>query len=384
MDFRFLIALRNIFGKKEEGILFVISLISIFLISLAVASLIIVLGVMQGFELELKKRIVGASPHIRITHIDGIIKHYPEILQGIDDLEITNLYPYIEEEAIFKGKRVSGGIILGLDKPEGIKIEGENLKDESSILLGKELAFNLFVLKGDNISLITANDLTKLRVSDFKVSGIFTSGIYDIDSSLAYITLAKAQKILNLEGVSGIGIKLKDVLKADRVKERLYKRLPKEFLIRTYLELNQSLFDAMRLERVVMTLILSIIFLVSLFSLFSLLTITIIKKKREIGILRLLGASRFSIALIFLIEGGLIGFLGTIMGTGIGLFSGWAISFFLKLPGEVYYISSIPFVISSSSVLTISVFGFILSIILSLYPALFASKISLSSSLREE
>ncbi len=384
MDFRFLIALRDIFGKKEEKILFITSLISISLISLGVASLIVVLGVMKGFNFELKKRIVGSSPHIRISHIDGVIKNYEEILQGIDDTEITSIFPYLEEKAIFKGKRVSGGIILGIDKPEGIKIEGERLKDDLSILLGKELAFNISASIGDKISLITANDLTKPRISDFKVCGIFTSGIYDVDSSVAYITLASSQKILGIEGASGIGIKISDVYKADKVKERLYRILPKEFLIRTYLELNQNLFDAMRLERRVMTLILSIILLVSLFSLFSLLTVTIIRKKREIGILRLLGVSRASIVLIFLIEGGIIGFLGTILGTILGLFFGWAISSLIRLPGDIYYISSIPFVIEPSSVLWISLSSFLLSIVFSIYPGLFASKIALSDSLKED
>ncbi|MEW6680954.1 MAG: ABC transporter permease [bacterium] len=384
MDFRFLIALRNIFGKKGERIFFIISLISIFLIALGVSSLIVVLGVMNGFERELKKRIVGTSPHIRITHIENYIENYEEILQRIEDLKITSIFPYIEQKAIFKGKTASGGIVLGLDKPEGIEISGENLKDENSILLGNELAFNLQANIGDSVSLITAKDLAMPKAFDFRVCGIFTSGMYDVDSSISYITLFSAKRIFGIEGVSGIGIKLSDVSKAEEVKERLCRMLPKELLIRTYNELNKSLFDAMRLERKVMAIILLIILLVSLFSLFSLLTITIIRKKREIGILRLLGAGKASIALIFLIEGGIIGFLGTTIGTSFGLLIGKLIPFLIKLPGDVYYISSLPFAISTHSILWISFSSFILSIIFSVYPALFASKISLSDALREE
>ncbi|MEW6103653.1 MAG: ABC transporter permease [bacterium] len=384
MDFRFLIAIRNIFGKKGERIFFIISCICISLIALGVSSLIVILGVMNGFEIELKKRIVGSSPHIRITHIDGYIKNYEEILQRIDDREITSIFPYIEEKAIFKGKEVSGGIVLGLDNPSGIEIEGEWLKDENSILIGKELGWNIQSNIGNYISLITAKDLAMPRVSDFKVSGIFTSGMYDIDSSVSYITLLSAKKIFCVEGASGIGIRLLDVSKAEEVKERLYRILPKEFFIRTYNELNKSLFDAMRLERKVMAIILLIILLVSLFSLFSLLTITIIKKKREIGILRLLGAGKISIALIFLIEGGIIGFLGTTTGIIFGLLVGHFIPSLIKLPGDVYYISSLPFTISTHSVFWISISSFVLSILFSIYPAFFASKISLSDALREE
>jgi len=380
LDFRLLIAIRDIFGKKEEKILLIASLICISLIALGVCSLIVVLGVMNGFDLELKKRIIGSSPHIRITHIDGVIRNYKEILQGIDDPEITTIYPYIEERAILKGRKACGAIILGQDKPEGIKIEGDN----SSILIGKELAFNISSCIGDYIYLITASSLTRPRVSRFRVSGIFTSGVYDIDSSVSYITFASLQKILGMEGASGIGIKLFDIYNADRVKERLERRLPKEFLIRTYTELNQNLFSALLLERVVMTIILSLILLVALFSLFSLLTTTIIRKKREIGILRLCGASSLSIALIFLIEGGIIGLLGTIIGISLGLFLGWAISFFIRLPADIYYISSIPFVIKPISLLWISLVSLLFSILFSIYPGLFASKIALSSSLRED
>lgn len=385
MDYRFLIAFRNIFGKKDQRILFFISLISLFLISLGVCSLIVVLGVMNGFEFELKKRIIGTSPHIRITHIDRIIKGYEKILQTIDAPEITSIFPYIEEKGIFKGERVSAGIILGIDKPEGIKIEGGGMpKDDSSILLGKELAWNISSYVGDTISLITASDLEKPRVSEFKVCGIFTSGIYDIDNSVSYITLQSAKSILAIDGVSGIGIKIADVSKANKTKERLYRLLPKELLIRTYIELNQNLFSAISLENCVMTIILSMILLIALFSLFSLLTTTIIKKKREIGILRLLGASSTSIAFIFLIEGGIIGFLGTIIGVILGLLSGWALSSLIRLPADIYYISHIPFVISLSSILWISLSSFIFSILFSVYPGIFASKISLLNALRED
>lgn len=385
MDYRFLIAFRNITGTKGEKLLFFTSLICIFLIALGVCALIVVLGIMKGFDYELKKRIVGISPHIRITHIDGIIKNYDEILQRIEEPEITRIFSYIEEKAIFKGKKVAAGMIIGLDKPEAIKIEmGEIPKDNNSILIGGELAWNISSSVGDTISLITAKELKSPKISELKISGIFTSGLYDIDSSVSYVTLQCAKNILGISGVSGIGIKIADLYKVEKVKERLYRKLPKELLIRTYKELNQTLFSALELERCVMTIILSIILLVALFSLFSLLTTTIIRKKREIGILRLLGTDRFSIALIFIIEGGIIGFLGTIIGLSLGLISGWAISSIIKLPADIYYISTIPFVIPLSSIFWICLFSFMFSIILSIYPGLFASKIALSDALRED
>ncbi|HAW49942.1 TPA: hypothetical protein DCX16_03210 [bacterium] len=386
MGFKTLIAVRNILGKKEEKILFVIGCISIASITIGVCSLVVVLSVMDGFGYELRKRIVGVQPHIRITSIDGKIKNYEEIISKIDDPLIVSVYPYIEQQAIFKGKKSYGGIIYGMDKIDGIKLKEGSLADESSILLGRELSFILGSFPSSRIFIITASHLTgNPIISELVISGVFSSGMYDYDSSCAYIPLSSAKKMFKLDGVSGIGIKVFNVYKVNLVKERLYNMVsPYNLTVRTWEELNENLMSALKLERDIMALLLVCFLIISLFGISSLLVITIIKKKREIGILRLLGASCFSIVSIFLIEGGIIGVIGTLLGVVFGLFIGWFISLSVKLPGDIYYISSIPVHFGLRNIVLILLIAPFLSIVFSIWPSIWASSISLKDALRED
>lgn len=394
MPYEFFIGLRYLLAKKREKFIPIITLFSIAGVAVGVTTLITTLSVMDGFEKDLKEKILGMNAHIFITPgLETKLKNYPTLIEKIKKLDnrIIGVAPIITSQAIITSGYGNAGIVLrGIEtklEPSVSKLK-EYTKEGSfeifgnEILLGKEIAKKLGVIVGDEINLFTSHKLQRL-----KVKGIFESGMYEYDDNFAFISLKKAQDILSLEnGVSFIAVKIDDVYQASEVAHKINNALGYFYMVRTWQEMNKNLFSALKLEKTVMFTILLLIILVAGFNIASSLIMRVMNKTKEIGILRTMGASSLSIQAIFLFEGAMIGLIGTSIGFlgGIGLCKLLAEYQFIKLPSDIYYLSSIPVNIRWSDIGMIILCAIILSLVSAIYPARYAASLKPIEALRYE
>ncbi|OPY64139.1 MAG: Lipoprotein-releasing system transmembrane protein LolE [Syntrophorhabdaceae bacterium PtaU1.Bin034] len=293
--------------------------------------------------------------------------------------------------------RLSGVVVKGLE-PKDAKFMGRLIKEGSidslgtngSILLGKELAKELGLLPGDMFTLIVpfggfspagaVPETVKVRVG-----GIFETGMYEIDNLLTVMPLADAESIVGA-GVSGIEVKLKDVYSANEVRNRITRQLGPGYFGRTWIEMNKNLFSALKLEKIVMFIILALIILVASFNIISSLVMTVMEKKKDIAILKAMGATNRSIMRVFVAEGLTIGVFGALLGTLVGytLLEIQRRYEIVKLSGDVYYITTLPMKISLLDVFFIAAITILLCLLSTLYPSFKASKIDPVETLRYE
>lgn len=394
MPYEFFIAIRYLLAKKREQFIPIITLFSIAGVMVGVTTLITTLSVMSGFEKDLKEKILGMNAHLVITPgLETELKNYPTLMEKIKktDERIIGVTPIIASQAIITSEYGNAGIALrGIEtklEPTVSKLkeytkEGFFEISDNELLLGKELAKKLRIIVGDEINLFTSHNLQRL-----KVKGIFESGMYEYDDNFAFISLKKAQDILGLENaVSSIAVKINDVYQASKIADKISHTLGYSYWVRTWEEMNKNLFSALKLEKTVMFIILSLIIIVAGFNIASSLIMRVMNKTKEIGILRAMGASSLSIQAIFLSEGAVIGIVGTIIGFlgGMGLCKLLAEYQFIKLPSDIYYLSSIPVNIRWGEVGIISLCAIILSVVSAIYPARYASSLNPIEALRYE
>lgn len=391
MHYPLFIALRYLKGGKGSPFLSVITLISIGGVTLGVAALIITLSVMNGFHEDLRDKIVGTNAHIVILKegSEGL-SNYRELGKRVEGMEhVLTTSPFIFGQAMIRSSQSSLGVVIrgiDIDKETEVTdldkniIKG-NLKDfgPDSLILGKELAMSLGADVGERVRVISPKGIAtpigmKPRFKSFKVIGIFDTGMYEYDSTLAYVTLDSARELFRMgEVVTGLQVKIDDIYQASKMDKRIQKELDYPYWVRNWMELNSNLFAALRMEKITMTVILVLIILVAAFNIASALIMKVIRKTKEIGILKAMGAQRKSIMSIFILEGLIIGFMGTLLGTFIGSF----ICFlqdryhFVKLPGggEVYYISILPISMRGSDILLIILAAIGISLLATIYPA---------------
>ncbi len=400
-----LIALRNLRPKKKQGFLKIISLFSFLGIMLGVAILIIVMSVMNGFRSDLTDKIIGLNPHI-VLQIENkknlkIIKN--QIINNIKNLKLV--------------ETVSGeGIILTNDNAKGILIKGVDKKDHhqtlsnkeivkgsiddlssGKVLIGGELAYNLNLEIGDNINLISTSFVKTPfgsipKQDNFIVAAIYNSGFYEFDQNLIYLDLNDAFSILNKDNVD-LEIFLQDPFNAEKYKKKL-KKMNKNIYIYSWSDLNKSLFSALKVERNVMFIILTLIIIVAAFNIISGLTILIKNKTKEIAIIKTLGLSDMSIIKSFFLTGFTIGSLATIAGVFLGvIFSIYIdeirnfLSSFFKInifPSDVYYLDKMPSEINFLSVLMIFILSLLITSLASYFPARNISKMKTINALKYE
>ncbi|MBN2568341.1 MAG: lipoprotein-releasing ABC transporter permease subunit [Deltaproteobacteria bacterium] len=420
MSYELFIGLRYLRAKRKQTLISVNTFISVFGIFLGVAALIVVLAVMNGFEIELRNKILGINSHVVLMKYTGAMKNYNELaedLKGIDGVVAST--PFIYGQAMLKHQdRVTGVVLRGISVKNALDVislgkmkEGkiEALAPESmeksltrapGLAVGKELAQNLGINLFDIVEIVLPMGIpTPMgivpRIKKFRVVGIFDSGFYEYDSSLVFMSLEDAQIFLNMKDeVTGIGIKVNDVYAAKTIAGAVEKKLGFTYWARNWMEMNKNLFSALRLEKRVMFIILSLIVLVAAFSIITSLIMSVMEKTRDIAILKSMGATSKSIMKIFMIQGFIIGAIGTTLGcvTGITVAENLErLTAFIEklfgfkvLPQDVYYLSDLPSRINYGDVVLIVIITAVICFLASIYPSWSASKLDPAEALRYE
>jgi len=405
----YFIGLKYLLAKRKQTFISIITFISVGGVAVGVSALIIVLAVMSGFERELKDRILGATAHIHVTSLDGSIADPGKILDNVLAVEgVVGASPYLFSQVmISSGAAATGGILRGVDLPtvgtvtrlpRDIRVGRlEDLEQGPAgglprVILGKELAANLGVAVGDVVEiLVPGGNITPLgafpRVARFRVSGIFESGMYEYDSSFAYVSLAAAGRLLGTSGgVTGIEVKVRDIYRAGAVASRIRERLGYPYWAKDWMQSNRNLFSALKLEKAVMFIILALIVMVAAFNIISTLIMVVMDKTKDIAILMTMGATRRTVRRIFALEGMLIGIVGTVGGTLLGgiLCLLLARYRFIRLPSDVYYISTLPVDLSPGILLLVGASSVLICFLATFYPSRQASRIDPAEAIRYE
>ena len=417
MSYELFIGLRYLRAKRKQTFISIITFISVGGVAIGVMTLIVVIGVMTGFKEDLRSKILGYYSHVVVLK-RGEMDNYRETVKKIEGLDgVISATPFIYSQAMITSRSGSSGVILrGIDPDtvgNVINIES-NMKEGSlmhikespneyektqkhtskypGIVIGKELSRNLGIFYNDSVNVISPMGiLTPMgmvpRIKKFRVVGIFESGMYDIDASFLYISLKSAQKFLNMPDiVTGIEVKINDIYKAKQVGRGILQILGHPYWTRDWMDMNKNLFAALKLEKVTMFIILILIILVAAFNIVSTLIMVVMEKNRDIAILKSMGATAKSIMKIFIIEGLTIGIIGTFL----GVVGGYTLGFFLaksnliRLPSDVYYISTLPVKIESIDSILIVVSAIGISFLATLYPSWQASKLVPAEALRYE
>lgn len=413
MPFEIFIGLRYLRAKRRNSFISFISLISIVGIALGVAALIIVLSVMNGFQTEIRGRILGVASHIEITGLNNTLHDWPLALQAAQrDKRVVAAAPYVTAQGLLStGGTVRGVMVRGIDPAQEAKVVsiGEKMltgaltdlhAGEWGMVLGVELARQLGVGRGDKVTLITPQgQITPAgmlpRLKQFTVVGVFKVDMFEYDASLAMIQQRDAQTLFRLgDSVSGVRLKLQDLLAAPAVKQALVQQLPPSMYIADWTEQHANYFRAVQIEKRMMFIILTLIVAVAAFNLVSTLVMTVTDKQADIAILRTLGASPRSIMAIFMVQGTLSGVIGTLAGVASGVLVALNLGDIVSsaehalgvkiLSSEVYLIDRLPSDVVAGDVLTITLISLLLALLATLYPSWRASRTQPAEALRYE
>jgi lipoprotein-releasing system permease protein len=394
MSYNFFLAKKFAGRKKGDNFLWFISLFSIAGVAIGVIALMLVIGVMNGFSRELRRKIVGAHPTITIEG-KPYISGYKTVMGKVEDgvREVEGIAPYISTQVIYQSRRfMIGGILRGIDPVAEEKVtnlgkfikEGDYGGISEGVILGSELARELSVEVGDDISIIAG--LSAARIS-LKVAGIVEYGVYAFDSSMGFTSLEMLNRFLNIGNVvHGIGIRTVDIYNSEKVAERVRETLDYKYNVTTWIQRNKILFAALALEKKAMSFILALIVLVASFNISATLMITVYRKVREIGILRALGLSSGEIKRIFIYQGLIIGLKGLVIGlvTG-GILAALLRKYqFIRLPEFVYDLSRLPVEISVMDLTWISLMVIAIVCVASFYPAQRAARLNPNQAIRNE
>ncbi len=400
-------------ATRRNGFISFISGVSMLGIALGVAALIIVLSVMNGFQKEVRDRMLGVISHIEIFAPNGAaLPDYDRTLtEARRNPQVIGAAPFIGTQALLaRGEDMKGALIRGIDPAREGEVTDLIRADTQGaikkltpggfgIVLGVELARMLGVREGDPVTLIApSGQVTPAgvvpRLKQMTVVGTFDSGHYEYDSALALIQLQDAERIFRLEGPTGVQLKLKDLNQAREVADELAGTLTDRLLIRDWTRQNKTWFAAVQVEKRMMFIILTLIVAVAAFNLVSTLVMTVTDKRADIAILRTLGASPKSIMGIFVVQGALVGVIGTLAGLLLGLGVAYNIDVIVPalerlfhasfLPKDIYLISRMPSDPQQSDILPIAVISLLLAFVATLYPSWRASRVNPAEALRYE
>ena len=399
-------------ATRRNGFISFISGVSMLGIALGVAALIIVLSVMNGFQKEVRDRMLSVVSHIEIFAPNGqaMVDVPTTMQQAKQHPEVIGAAPFVAAQGLIaRGEDMKGAIVRGIDPSREGEVtdlaatNGEVLNTLTSgsfnIVLGQELAKQLGVGVGDTITLIApSGQVTPAgvvpRLKQMNVSGTFDSGHYEYDSAMVMLHYEDAQRIFRLEGPTGIRLKLKDLHEAPRVSQELAGMITEFLYLRDWTQQNKTWFAAVQVEKRMMFIILTLIVAVAAFNLVSTLVMTVTDKRADIAILRTLGASPGSIMGIFMVQGAMVGVIGTFGGLALGLLVACNIDVIVPaieqalgasfLPKDIYLISKMPSEPQSSDIVPIAVISLILAFVATIYPSWRASRVNPAEALRYE
>jgi lipoprotein-releasing system permease protein len=400
-------------ATRRNGFISFISGVSMLGIALGVAALIIVLSVMNGFQKEVRDRMLGVVSHIEIFAPNGAA--LPDLARTLAEVRVhpavIGAAPFIATQALLaRGEDMKGIMVRGIDPSlePGVTDLAVDLKDtaltrllpgEFGVVLGGELARSLGVRRGDKVTLVApSGQVTPAgvvpRLKQMTVVGTFDSGHYEYDSALALMHMDDAAKIFRLEGPTGVRIKLRDLHQARDVATELTGSLSGDLLVRDWTRQNRTWFAAVQVEKRMMFIILTLIVAVAAFNLVSTLVMTVTDKRADIAILRTLGASPQSIMGIFVVQGAMVGVIGTFAGLALGLGVAFNIDVIVPalerlfsasfLPKDIYLISRMPSDPQQSDILPIALISLVLAFLATLYPSWHASRVNPAEALRYE
>ena len=403
MGFEFFIGRRYLRTKQRQAFISLITILSVAGVTVGVMALIVVIAVMAGFESDLKNRILGVESHIVLMRHGGGFVDYRDVTHEVETVAgVTAATPFILTQVMLKSaSSVSGAVLRGIDPVSVGRViqvlEDMSLPDGSAdesgkpgylavpgIVLGEELARNLGVRIGDPVHLISSRGMISPvghlpAMKRFEVTGVFKSGMYEYDGSFAYISIGDAQNILRMteDAVTGIEIRVDDIYRAKVIAQKIVQKLGFPYWAKDWMQMNRNLFSALKLEKKVMFIILVLIILVAAFNIASSLIMMVMEKTRDIAILKAMGATDRSIRKIFVFKGMIIGFFGTFIGVTLGLGLCMLLERypFIELPGDVYYITTLPVSLKALDVTMIACAALVICFLATLYPARQASKL---------
>ena len=405
------IGLRYTRAKRRNQFISFISTVSIVCIAISVIALITVMSVMNGFDYQMRSRILGAISHATVSGIGESMQDWPRALQIAEaNPHVLGAAPYVETEAMLMARRSGGAMVRGVDpalEPKVVDISKHMVEgsfdaltpDSWNIVLGKELAMTLGVSVGDRVTMavqeMRATPMGGVpRMRSFHVVGTFELGMEQFDSGLAVVNISDAEKLNSLSGPTGIRLRLDDLFNAGKVANELADTLGQVYRVQTWMDTNANLFAALSMEKMVMFIILSLIILVAVINLISMLMMLVTDKQADIAILRTLGATPRSIMGMFMVQGVLVGFVGIGFGVGLGSLLSWKLPGIIKwiehtfhvtfLSPDVYYISEVPSKLDGYDVLWVTLVTFAFSLLATLYPAWRASRTQPAQALRYE
>lgn len=409
------IARRYLASRRKGRFLSLITLIAVGGITLGVTALITVIAVMTGLQRDLQKKILGTNPHVYVFEQgQGFrLEHWPDVLDQVRGTpDVVAADPFIMTQVVLLpsgGNYAQFGMLYGIEvesaSPPMTTIHeklrsgelsfGPTQSGRPGILVGRRLAEKLGILPGDLITVVSGENIKTGPLGDlvpvtreFEVTGTFTTGMYEYDNQNLYTPLAAAQDILDLPAtsVSGIAVNVKEPWHADRVADAIGSKLGFPYWTQDWMSLNQSLFSALKLEKLAMGVILSLIVLVAAFNIISTLIMVVTDKTREIGILKSMGMTDGGVLRIFIFQGLAIGFIGTTLGTIGGLLLTWALDHykFITLPGDVYFLDRLPVALDPIDLVLIVLVSLTIAFVATIYPARQASRLLPVEAIRHE
>ncbi|MBI4644781.1 MAG: lipoprotein-releasing ABC transporter permease subunit [Deltaproteobacteria bacterium] len=408
--FETFVALRYLRGvKKQKGFISLSTLISTAGVAVGVMALIVVIGVMTGFDQDLKKKILSVNAHVIVLQQGASLTDYRQVAAQVKTVPgVVDDFPFIYTQVMLSAPgNISGGVIRGLDLetlrkggPRGLEVQRGNFKELAEtaagepprIAIGNELARNLNLSLGEYLNIISPlGTLTPMgrmpRMKPFRVSAIFHSGMYEFDNTLVYTSIPSLQEFLGLgDRVTGLEVEVKNIYAADQIAAAIQQKLGPRFTTKDWMQMNRSLFSALKLEKIAMFIILTLIILVAAFGIASTLFMMVMKKTKDIAILKSMGATRQSIMQIFILKGLVIGLIGTSIGVGLGLFLCALLKRyeFIKLPRDVYYIATLPVQVESLDLVLIIGAAMFISFVATLYPSWQAARLDPVEAIRYE
>lgn len=394
MRYELWLSLRYLLAKRRERFISIIAVLSIGGVALGVMALLVVLSVMSGFDYDLKEKLVGANSHLTVQSASGI-SDVETVVRAIAASEhVDGVAPFVMGQAIVRlPQRAFGVLVRGLDVSREVRVSklrdylvlGHLPQADDEAVVGTEFARFVGAGPGDRVQLISPADG---RMHELTVSGLFRSGMYEYDAGLVGVTIRRAQTLFGLpEGtVSGVAVRLDALERAETVKRQLAAKLNGSYEVKTWMELNQTLFDALKLEKMTMSVILTLIVLVAAVNIVSTLIMMVIEKTRDIGILKSIGASNRSVRAIFVWQGMVIGGAGTLL----GLAGAWGLVWlldtyqFIRLPSTIYYLDHLPVRIEWADWMVTASAAAMISLLSTVYPARQAARLAPVDALRYE